>query len=462
MPKVTEQTSPNDLSLSTDEQDVVIYKMIKDKDFLGNCYRRKIKPDYFAGDARQLVVGKAYDFYEKFKESPGEAILSLFDDSRKKKRIAADKYDIVVSYIGELADTAAKAEENSNGYLVERLDEFVKRRIAFTASNDILARIGTAEYDPNIILDIMRNALDQLDECNCKMSAEDMREDELVTQTGDVVVNFGIPTLDNPLGGGLHLGQFIIIQAFTSRGKSQCIIHLAKRAVRSGNSCLVVPTEMSNRTWKLRWKSSVTALGTSELRNSPKEYQRMRKQVFMRKSSLYLLDEEEKSMSVDALGAVIDNIKQRDGREIKLLLLDSADDLRPPGRPSRDKIENSTATYTFLKNFAKDRNICVVTTSQSQRAAAKRWWAGSDNIGDDINKVRKAHVGISINARDSELQKNYARLFLFKHTDGPVGAKCWIRNDYGRGQFGYYSQEYDHTAYKEIMKKEGILTNENS
>jgi replicative DNA helicase len=220
---------------------------------------------------------------------------------------------------------------------------------------------------------------------------------------------------------------------------------------------------MSNRVWRRRWKQSVTAMTMNDLAAQPKFYKDQRKNVFRRHSSVYLLAEEEKSMSVDALGSVIDEIQQRDDREIRLILLDSADDMNPPAdveRKFRDKIERSTATYTYLKNLAKDKNICVVTTSQSQRGAAKRYWATSDSIGDDINKVRKAHIGISLNAKDSELNKGYLRIMLFKHTDGAVGAKCWVKNAYDRGQFAYYSEPYVHEVYNEIMKKEGILTSE--
>jgi replicative DNA helicase len=244
---------------------------------------------------------------------------------------------------------------------------------------------------------------------------------------------------------------------------------LAKRAVRFGHSCLVIPTEMSNRTWRRRWKQSVTGMTLNELAAQPKAYQQQRAQVFRRRSSVYLLDEEEKSMSVDALPAVVDEIQRRDGRRIDLILLDSADDLNPPSNASsgekaryRDKIERSTAIYTWLKNYGKDANICIITTSQSRRDAEKKWWATSGTIGEDINKIRKAHVGISLNAKDSELNKGYLRIMLFKHTDGSVGAKCWVRNAYERGQFAYYSEPYVHEVYKEILKKEGILSNETS
>lgn len=457
--KATDPVSVDQLSLSGDEQDAVVFGILTNEEFVAQCQRRNIKPEYFTGESRQLVVSKAYGFYTKYQKPPADTILDLFSDDKRRKKLRAEKHELVDLYLTELSSKQLKP----NVYLLDRLDEFVRRRVAFTAATAIISKMGTVEYEPELIINTMRAALNELDECTCKSIADDMRDDELITQVGDIVTSFGIEAIDEPLGGGLHLGQFTVIQAFTSRGKSQSIIHLAKRAVRSGNSCLVVPTEMINRTWRRRWKQSVTGLTLTDLAAQPKFYQQQRQQVFRRHSSVYLLAEEEKSMAVDSLASVIDEIKQRDGREIKLILLDSADDMNPPKselKNLREKIERSTATYTYLKNLAKDRNLCIVTTSQSQRGAAKRWWATADSIGDDINKVRKAHVGISLNAKDSELNKGYLRIMLFKHTDGPVGAKCWVKNAYDRGQFAYYSEPYVHELYNEIMKKEGVLTNE--
>jgi len=417
MAKATAVTDTDQLSLTVDEQDAVVFGMLTDEEFLAQCSRRSIKPQMFASESRQLVVNKAYDFFTKYSKAPGNTILDLFEEDRRKKQLQEEKHELVFGYLTELIN---QCEKLTNGrpaqYLLQRLDEFVKRRVAFTAANEILGKMGTVEYNPEIVIEIMRTALNELDECTCRSVAEDMRDDELVTEKTDVVTSWGIPNLDEPLGGGLHKEQFVVIQAFTSRGKSQSVIHLAKRAVRSGNSCLVIPTEMSNRIWRMRWKQSVTALTTSEVRQDPKLYQQQRKQIFRRQASVYLLAEEEKSLAVDTLGAVLDEIKQRSGRQIELLLLDSADDLNPPGGVRyREKIERTTAIYTYLKNLAKDRGICVVTTSQSNRGAAKRYWTGSDSIGDDINKVRKAHVGISINAKDAELQGLCATLSFQEH-----------------------------------------------
>lgn len=457
--KTTEAVSMDKLSLTQDDQDSVVFLMLTNEEFLAQCQRKNIKPEYFVGETRQLIIEKIYDFFSKYKKPPGDAIIDLFSEDKRRKKLKPEKAELIELYFADITKKPLRPDT----YLLERMDEFVRRRVAFSAATEIISKMGTVEYEPELILNTMRSALNEIDECTCKQVADDLRDDELITNVGDIVTSFGISTIDDALGGGLHLGQFAVIQAFTSRGKSQCIIHLAKRAVRYGNSCLVVPTEMINRTWRRRWKQSVTGLTLADLASQPKLYQQQRLQVFRRRSSVYLLSEEEKSMAVDSIGSVIDEIRQRDGREVNLVLLDSADDMNPPkaiAKTLRDKIERSTAIYTYLKNLAKDKNICVVTTSQSRRDASKRWWATSDSIGDDINKVRKAHVGISLNAKDSELSKGYLRVLLFKHTDGPVGAKCWVKNAYDRGQFAYYSEPYVHELYKEIMKKEGILTND--
>jgi replicative DNA helicase len=240
-------------------------------------------------------------------------------------------------------------------------------------------------------------------------------------------------------------------------GKSWCINHLAKMAVRFGYSPLVVPTEMSNNSARLRFKMSFTGLTASEVFKAPAEVREQTASSMNKGADIYLLSEDEKSMRVDELPAIIEDTESKTGKKIDLVLFDSADDLLPPEGRYKNSIESNTAIHTYLKNFAKDEDICVVTTAQVRREGEKKEWLGVSNVADNINKLRKATVGISINGVEREKKRHYYRIWLFKNTDGWEGAKVWCKRNFERGQFITRYGKFHPIAYKEMLDGEPIL-----
>jgi len=198
----------------------------------------------------------------------------------------------------------------------------------------------------------------------------------------------------------------------------------------------------------------MTGMTREEMDNDSAKAKSQTKKSMIKRSEIFLLSEEEKGMAVDDLPATLDEIEEKTGKKIRLILIDSADDMLPPKSPELQRatsIEKSTAKYTWLKNYSKDNDLCILTTCQSQRRGETKWWLTSGTIGDDINKVRKATFGISINGLDSEVKLGLARLLVFKNTDGPTGQACWIANDFERGQFCVDNGPYNRSEYKELM-----------
>ena len=65
-------------------------------------------------------------------------------------------------------------------------------------------------------------------------------------------------------------------------------------------------------------------------------------------------------------------------------------------------------------------------------------------------KVQRSTWAISTNATRDEVKAGYFRLFLFKHTDGRVGAMVWVRPKFSIGQFvidcGWFPGEKEYGA----------------
>ena len=266
-----------------------------------------------------------------------------------------------------------------------------------------------------------------------------------------------IPEIDKYLGGGLKVGSFTVLLAYTGIGKSWAAGHLCKIANRLGNSALYIPTEMANRTVRLRWKMQCSGFSQEDIFIRGGEVRTAVLLNARRGAQTYLITEEEKDLHVDDVPSIVSEIEEKFNDKIKLIVFDSLDETQTPKNfKSNEKIEKSTEKYTWFKNYLKDNSIAGATTTQAQRRGETARWLKASHVGDDINKIRKATIGISLNQSIAgEEDCDLMRVFIFKHTDGPAGAKAWVKRDLEFGQFVTDSGRYtDLRDYKETVIEE--------
>jgi len=443
-----------DRDISSTDQDHVIKMMLIDDDFLAKCIRKKLVPDYFSSLVRKNIVKLTMDFFFAYGKAPNDSIVELVSKFLKGrgKSEEQEKYDnfLVKIYMDDLS-------EKSEQYLLSNIGQFSEDRVIISATNSLLKLRERLDSRSGQYISLMRKAIVDIDAISGGSLIESILDDDIIDPS-PVVTKFGMDSLDSVLGGGLKAGRFVILLGFLGRGKSWAVNHLAKMATRYGVSPLYIPIEMPNRTARLRFKMSFGGLTEKEIYENPGLARSATKRSLLKKSDLFILSDKEKEMSVDDIPSVVDEIRQKHNKHIKLILIDSADDMEPPkGKKYRDKIEGSTEKYTWLKNYAKDNDICIITTVQSQRRGGEKKWLDATTISDDITKARRATVGISLNVSMEEEKLGYCRIYLFKHTDGRVGTRIWVKQDFSIGQFVVDWGKYNPLLYKEMIKQAELL-----
>ena len=389
------------MGLGKDDQDKVIFLMLNNTEFLGSCMRKKITENLFSSEIRKKMVKLITNFYHTYGKSPGNSIAEIINYEIQQKRIREENLEMYIAYLEKMRDMLD--HDISSSYLLDQLDLFIKERVVHTTINNLSKLKDRFGIEPERFLDIMRKAVGETDSLVGKQMIEAFSEDPIVSPDSDIVTKFNIKPIDNALGGGLKKGMFVVLLAYLGVGKSWATIHLAKMATRLGQSPLIIPLEMPNKMLRTRLKMSFTGMTTAEINRSPTSAKNIIEESLIKKTEILILSEEESSFYVDGLSSVLDEIESKHFIRPKLILLDSADDMLPPrGEKYSSKIEKSTAIYTYLKNFAKDNDICIVTTTQAQRRGESKWWLTSGTVGEDINKVRRATVGISLNAIERE------------------------------------------------------------
>lgn len=443
-----------DLTLESDDQDRIMHLCILDTEFLSQVMRKKLAPSHFSSDVRRRVFRTIKEFYDAYGKAPGEDILYEIEGKIRKKRIKEEDREIYEDYL----DRVISIPEFPESLVRDRLDEFIKVRTLNSLTNDLLRHKERFDVDPDKPIQLIRDAMRDLDSSLGRALAESILHDPANSiQELEFVTKFGLDPIDAQLGGGLKRGNYVVIQGYTGMGKSWSINHLAKMAVRFGNSVLVIPTEMSNRAAKLRFRMSFTGLTDSEALQRAADVKKQVTKSMLKGSDIFLLSEEEKGMRVDELPGVVEETEDSTGKEIPAILLDSADELLPPNGRYKNKIDENTAIHTFLKNYAKNENKLVITTAQVQRQGETKFWLSAANVGDNINKFRKATVGLSINSTPIEKKRWIYRLWLLKNTDGREGARVWVRRDFSRGQFVTKYGAYDRFMWDDFINSEPVM-----
>lgn len=426
----------SEFDFSVDIQDQIICLMAENTTFLDQCVRRRIESSYFSSEMRQMIVSMVLSHYRDYMACPGYDNLEqlVIDEIVKNHRI---KDEDLESYYQILKKISLKKATDKAGWLLDRMDLFIKKRVVYNVTNKLAALQDRVAIDPDVPLSLMREAIDEIESKTGRQLIESLTDGDVEKSKSDIVGRFNIAPIDQAAGGGLSVGSFVVIVGYTNIGKSWCATHLAKMATRLGESPLLIDLERSNRAVKQRLRMCFTGMSKEELASGDMPVESIVRKSLIKKSRVILVNDEEKHMKVSELPGIIENAREKYGVRPRLIIIDSADDLSPPEGSYRERIDRTTAIYTWLKNYAKDaeNDVCIVTTTQAQRKSHDSYWVSGANVGDDINKVRKATLGLSINGKDDEIQKGYLRLWVFKNTDGLVGTRVWIKRKFDRGQF---------------------------
>jgi archaellum biogenesis ATPase FlaH len=465
--------NPDSLNFAEKDQDRVINQLVFDSDFLSKCKRRGLEAELFTSELRRAVVDYIFEFYDKYKEAPADQIIEILSGgiggNGNKSGVKDDDLEAMQDYLSLVVGI-----ENSVGRikrLYDRLSEFIEKRILHTTISRLSKAKDRIDGSPEMLKKIVSEAAERLSSQTTTDSTLGIF-DEVEIDQEPWLTRFNIPEIDQSYGGGLSSPNLVILQAFTGRGKTWSICHLAKIGLRMGNDVVALVTEMNAKKFLSRMRQTLTGMTPWEMRDDIERARDVLKRSLVGGSLFNLISDQvklDKDFSIDALEGIVEEIEERRGRPQKIILIDSPDDMEPPSSwnvNSSKPIEKSKAIWTWLRNYSQENEKLIVATSQSQRKAEGLLWTTSGNIGDDLNKVRRATLGISINGYKSEIEAGFIRLLVFKNTYGPDMKAAWVETDFSRGMFEKNSGEIkglNMERYKNMLLQRGVsLSNRQS
>lgn len=247
-------------------------------------------------------------------------------------------------------------------------------------------------------------------------------------------VTTGFPKMDDVL---YHRGwgkkELSVLMGGAKSGKTTAMIGFAKSASLSGKNVLYVTLEVSAKIISERLDASMSDNMIKELGKHINDIDTKVRDIHKRAGCLKIHEYAPGSFTPGQLTRLIEAYEAK-GIFFELVVVDYADIMAPDQR-SNDTIENSKNIYIGLRAVAFEKNVAMLSATQSNREGFKSTVAKAEHIADDFNKVRIVDLLISINITEEERANGEARLFFAASRNQESNFTIFIKTDISRMKF---------------------------
>ncbi|MDD5551691.1 MAG: replicative DNA helicase [Candidatus Pacebacteria bacterium] len=344
-------------------------------------------------------IGGAAYLSELLETIPTPAHLAHYGKTVREKKVLRD----LIKASGEIFELGHKEDKNVDNIL----DEAEKKIFS------ISERSLTQGFLP------IKNELDDAFERIDKIHS---RKEELRG------VTTGFSKLDDMLAG-FQRGDFILLAARPSLGKTSLALDVARAASKSGVPVGIFSLEMSKEQLVDRLIAAEANLSMWKLRtgklSGEDEFARIREAMErLSKSQIYIDDAP--SASVLHMRAMARRLQAE--KKLGIIIIDYLQLIQPSGS-SDNIVQQVTEVSRSLKALAKELNVPVLGLSQLSRAVEHRpdQRPRLSDLRESGSLEQDSDVVLFIyredKVRPNTPEQNIAEIIIAKHRNGPIGSK---------------------------------------
>jgi KaiC/GvpD/RAD55 family RecA-like ATPase len=383
---------------------------------------------YLTTDYHKILFSWIKEFYDEFKESPKKDIIKIY--RVKAEQITDDVLlDNLLKFIENVCQNYDK-QFNEDFVLKESIN-YLKKQSLTNLNLDLDSYLSTGQIDKAEMRLLSYKSLEKASGKSIsmfdKVSVMNAFSDE-----NDVL--FKMKGAFGKVIGDIHREDFVAFLACMKRGKTFTLIDVAVEAMKQGLKVLHVSLEMSENQVMKRYWINLTGQSTIDKENIPFSYfeedgcgkfRVLSKNIHRKKLTLEDVEKKEKvfkrmfrggevkiyavpaySLSVDGLEQEIIRLTEYEDYEPDVVIVDYADIMRPTEKGEyRNQLDS---IWKRLRSIAQDRNIAVITASQSGRNALTKD-AEAQDIAEDIRKMAHVTSLVAINQTEFEKQNGVVR-----------------------------------------------------
>ena len=420
---------------------------------------RNIIPQTLYEGVYYEITRRVYKFIDTYKKAPKDHVLDLFTDILDGKDIARKElYENVFDHITEFKDTI------NIEYTLKSIKNFISEqnlKQAVLNITDLLS--GNDDEKLDKIKSLFNEAArDQINLFDPGTQLTDLSRSLLFLNEDRDKFYTGIAELDSKDLTPARKELYLFI-GLAKAGKTQWLINLTRQSLVRGKKVLHISCEMSETRMAERYFSNLFGItkryepykitkfestDNGELTNiitneyMPKHFfgQEDIKKLIINKvidssydlNNLYIKEFPTGSLTINGIKAFLDML-EGDGFIPDLLLIDYVDIMKLPS-DGNYRIALGQL-YKELRGIAVERNIAVVTVSQSNRDGMKAKKITEGNVAEDWSKIATADTIITYNQTDAEAELNLARLYVASARNDVGKMTILISQAYSMNQF---------------------------
>jgi replicative DNA helicase len=216
-------------------------------------------------------------------------------------------------------------------------------------------------------------------------------------------------------------GQIGLIIAPYKRGKSLMLIWIAVAYVLQRLNVLFITLEDPPQDVEDRFDACITFLPIKKLEVMPRTFKE-RFLLFKRliRSRLKIVDRTERKTTIRDIEAIIEEERNK-GFIADAVIIDYDDEIAASKRNSERRLELAEI-YRDMRQLAAKKSLLVWTAAQSRRSTAQKRQLGGDDLAEDISKVLKVAMAISLGQGDWGPESIYLWVAAHKFDRQHVGA----------------------------------------
>ena len=385
-----------------------------------SVYKETIKPKYFSKSTHIDLCRIIFDYYEKYKTSPTmevlvEEVTQMCNKTKSKQKLKED-------YLQTITDMS-EMELYDIDYIKDKILSFGKRQALVDAvleSAEILEKEPDTQY--HRIVKLTKDALMVGEDVNdLGVDIYENIEKRFIGYLNDEDVIERIPTemeiLDQSLNGGLGRTEMGVVVAAPGIGKTTTLVSIGGGAVENGYNVLHVSLENNEKQILRNYDMRLLKKSIGYIKdNVDKSIAAMFNIKKFRKGKLRVKKYPTKTITVNTIRALLDQLKSVEGFIPDVLIIDYGMLIRPSQKYS-DKRNGIESVYEDIRALADDYNCAVWTAAQGNRAALSKKIVTMADLAECFAIANTADVMICLCQTKKEKARGDMRLFLAKVRD---------------------------------------------
>ena len=431
----TAQTETDTLQkYGTAFQSKAIRALIDDKQFLERTHDI-IDTEYWESEPNKWIVSEILDYFGIY-----------------KRTITLDVFKIKVDDVGIDALRAAIIDQLKVVFTIDANDSlFVKEEFLTFCKNQKLKNAIISSVDLLKLgqYDSIKRTVDEAMKAGTERNlGHDYLEglEERMSETARDTIPTGWDVIDDLTAQGLGPGELGVIISSAGGGKSWCLAHLGKEAMKRGKNVLHYTLELNECYVGLRYDSCFANIPFQDIIENKEKVKLAIEGI---KGNLLIKEYPTKSVGVSTILAHA-NLARTMGYGVDMVVVDYADILSPGkiGNNANTYVEQGSI-YEDLRGLAGELGVPVWTASQASRSSLDDNIIEAQKVADSYRKIMTADFVMSLSRKSTDKISNTGRFHVIKNRFGPDGMTFPSRVDTSAGMIEIYDEKSTNGA--EIM-----------